>query len=129
MGPTTRQFKPVPNSHPFVYKLISIMSAWVFFNVRSGLFLSECSTKMIYTVPLCSIRTICGVHFALFEVVVYPHYTITKRSEFQPKMEQFPTPAIIFQDNPRTDPLLNGKVGVLTENRSWDLPNANENRY
>jgi hypothetical protein len=30
-------------------------------------------------------------------------------------MEQFPTPAIIFQDNPRTDPLLNGKVGVLTE--------------
>jgi hypothetical protein len=71
---------------------------------------------MMYTVPLCFIRTIRGVHFTLFEVKVFPHYTITKRSEFQPKNWAFPTLPIIFQDNPRTDQLLSGKIGVLTEN-------------
>lgn len=85
MDPTMRQFKPFSHSHSFAYKLISIMSAWVLFSVRNVPFLSGCSAKMLYTVPLCSIRTICGVHLALFEVMVFPHYTITKRSELQPK--------------------------------------------
>lgn len=87
MDPTMRHFKPVSNSHYFAYKLISIMSAWLHFSVQNVLFPSRCLTKILYTVPPCSIRTICGVHFALFEMMVYPHYTtrITKRSEFQPK--------------------------------------------
>jgi len=56
------------------------MSAWVFFSVRNVLFPSGRSAETLYTVPLCSIRTIGGVHFVMYEVMVFPHYTITKRS-------------------------------------------------
>jgi hypothetical protein len=64
------------------------------------------------------------VSISPFEVMVFSHYTITKCSEFQPKnwtISNYYIPSIIFQDSPRTDQLLNGKVGILIEHWSQDL--------